>query len=102
MTPPLRWPTADTNTIGMYCCRLKQPFFPNWTSPTALLVAAAVAITIACVLLAVNFMGGEEKIQQRIERLNSLEAPRLMVTVINAAVPATLSTGDQRALGTAA
>ena len=53
---------------------------PNftWTSRTALLVASAVAITIACVLLVVNFMGGEKKIQQRIERLYSLEAPRFM------------------------
>ena len=50
----------------------------NWTSRTALLVAAAVAITIVCVLLVVNFMGGEKKIQQRIERLYSLEDPRFM------------------------
>ena len=50
----------------------------NWTSRTALLVAAAVAITIASVLLVVNFMGGEKKIQQRIERLYSLEDPRFM------------------------
>ena len=41
-----------------------------------LLIAAAVAITIAGVLLVVNFMGGEKKIQHRIERLYSLEDPR--------------------------
>jgi hypothetical protein len=41
-----------------------------------LLTAAVVAITIAGVLLVVNFMGGEKKIQHRIERLYSLEDPR--------------------------
>ena len=53
---------------------------PNftWKGRTALLVAAGVAITIAGVLLVVNFMGGEKKIQQRIERLYSLEDPRFM------------------------
>ena len=50
----------------------------NWTSRTALLIAAAVAITVVCVLLVVNFIGGEKKIQQRIERLYSLEDPRFM------------------------
>ena len=45
---------------------------------TAVLVAATVAITIASVLLVVNFMGGEKKIQQRIERLYGLEDPRFM------------------------
>ena len=44
----------------------------------AMLVAAAIAITVASVLLVVNFMGGEKKIQQRIERLYSLEDPRFM------------------------
>ena len=43
-----------------------------------MLVAAAIAITVASVLLVVNFMGGEKKIQQRIERLYSLEDPRFM------------------------
>jgi cardiolipin synthase A/B len=43
-----------------------------------LLTAAVVAITIAGVLLVVNFMGGEKKIQHRIERLYSLEDPRFM------------------------
>ena len=41
-----------------------------------MLIAATVAITIAGVLFAVNFMEGEEKIQQRIERMYSLEDPR--------------------------
>jgi cardiolipin synthase A/B len=45
---------------------------------TTLMVAVAVVITIVCVLLVVNFMGGEKKIQQRIERLYSLEDPRFM------------------------
>ena len=35
-------------------------------SRTAVLVAAAITITVAIVLLVVNFMGGEKKIQQRI------------------------------------
>ncbi len=43
-----------------------------------LLTAAAVVITLAGVLLVVNFMGGEKKIQQRVERLYSLEDPRFM------------------------
>ena len=43
-----------------------------------LLTTAVVAITIAGVLLVVNFMGGEKKIQQRVERLYSLEDPRFM------------------------
>jgi cardiolipin synthase A/B len=45
---------------------------------SAMLVATAIAITIASVLLVVNFMGGEKKIQQRITRLYSLEDPRFM------------------------
>ena len=43
-----------------------------------LLTAAVVATTIAGVLLVVNFMEGEKKIQHRIERLYSLEDPRFM------------------------
>ncbi len=43
-----------------------------------LLTAAVVATTIAGVLLIVNFMGGEKKIQHQIERLYSLEDPRFM------------------------
>lgn len=50
----------------------------NWTSRTALLAAAAMAITIISVLLVVNLMGGEKKIQQRITRLYSLDDPRFM------------------------
>jgi cardiolipin synthase A/B len=45
-------------------------------SRTALLIAAGVVVTIASVLLVVNFMGGEKKIEQRIERLYSLDDPR--------------------------
>jgi cardiolipin synthase A/B len=45
---------------------------------SAMLVATAISITIASVLLVVNFMGGEKKIQQRITRLYSLEDPRFM------------------------
>ena len=40
------------------------------------LIAATVAITGAGVLLFVNFMGGEKKIEKRITRLYSLEEPR--------------------------
>ena len=39
------------------------------------LAVAAVTITVVCVLLLLNFMGGEKKIQRRIERLYSLEDP---------------------------
>ena len=40
---------------------------------STLFVAAAIAITIAVVLLVVNFLGGEKKIQRQIERLHSLD-----------------------------
>ncbi len=43
-----------------------------------MLIAATVVITIASVLFAVNFMGGEKKIQKRIERMYSLDDPRFM------------------------
>ncbi len=43
-----------------------------------LLTAAAIAITLVGVLLVVNLMGGEKKIEQRIERLYSLDDPRFM------------------------
>ena len=43
-----------------------------------MLIAVTVAVTLACVLVFVNFMGGEKKIQQRIERLYALEDPRFM------------------------
>jgi cardiolipin synthase A/B len=40
------------------------------------IVLATVAATIAAVLIGVNFMGGEKKIERRIERLYSLSDPR--------------------------
>ncbi len=40
------------------------------------LIAASVAVTGVAVLLFVNFMGGEKKIEQRITRLYSLDDPR--------------------------
>ena len=43
---------------------------------TALLVAGAVALTLIGVLFAVNFIGGEKKIERRIERLYPLDDPR--------------------------
>ena len=49
-----------------------------WSGRTALLVAATVAITLASVLLGVNFMGGEKKIQQRVERLYALDDPHFI------------------------
>ncbi len=39
-------------------------------------VAGAVALTLVLVLLAVNFIGGEKKIDRRISRLYSLDEPR--------------------------
>ena len=49
---------------------------PRFSHRTGWIVAGAVAFTLACVLLVVNFMGGEKKIQRRIERLYSLDDPR--------------------------
>jgi cardiolipin synthase A/B len=49
---------------------------PRFSHRTGWIVAGAVALTLACVLLVVNFMGGEKKIQRRIERLYSLDDPR--------------------------
>jgi cardiolipin synthase A/B len=49
-----------------------------WFGRTIFWVIASVAITVVCVLLLVNFMGGEKKIQKRVERLYSLEDPRFM------------------------
>jgi cardiolipin synthase A/B len=40
------------------------------------IVLATVAATVAAVLIGVNFMGGEKKIERRIERLYSLSDPR--------------------------
>lgn len=48
----------------------------SFLSPKVLLVAGAVVLTLVCVLIAVNFMSGEKKIERRIERLYSLEDPR--------------------------
>ena len=48
----------------------------NFTGRTVLLVAGAIVLTLVCVLIAVNFMSGEKKIERRIERLYSLEDPR--------------------------
>ena len=48
----------------------------HFSGRTALLVAGAMAFTLVCVLIAVNFMSGEKKIERRIERLYSLEDPR--------------------------
>ncbi len=43
---------------------------------TLLLVAGAVLLTVAGALLAFNFIGGEKKIERRIERLYALDDPR--------------------------
>ena len=43
---------------------------------TAFFVVGAVLLTLAVVLVAVNFMTGEKKIEQRIDRLYALEDPR--------------------------
>jgi cardiolipin synthase len=48
----------------------------NLRGRTALLVAGAIVLTLVCVLIAVNFMSGEKKIERHIERLYSLEDPR--------------------------
>ena len=43
---------------------------------TALIVASTVLATVACVMLVVNFTGGEKKIERRIERLYALDDTR--------------------------
>ena len=50
----------------------------NLSRQTVLLVAGAVVLTLVVVIVAVNFMTGEKKIEQRIERLYSLEDPRFL------------------------
>ena len=42
----------------------------------AVLVTGTVAVTVAMVLLVVNFMGGEKKIERRVPRLHSLADPQ--------------------------
>ncbi len=46
------------------------------TRPMAWIVFATVVATVALVLLGVNFMSGEKKIERRIERLYALDDPR--------------------------
>jgi len=46
------------------------------SSRTTVLVTGAVLLTIVGVLLAINFTGGEKKIQRRIERSYALDDPR--------------------------
>jgi len=48
----------------------------NLPGRTALLMAAAVILTLIGVLIAVNLTSGEKKIERRIERLYALEDPR--------------------------
>ena len=43
---------------------------------TALLVVAAIALTLVGTIVALNFMSGEKKIERRLERLYSLDDPR--------------------------
>ena len=45
---------------------------------TVLLVVGAVVITLTGVVIAINFMGGEKKIEQHIERHYSLDDPRFL------------------------
>jgi cardiolipin synthase len=47
-----------------------------FTWATVFWVVLAVALTLAAVFLAVNLMGGEKKIERRLERLYSLEDPQ--------------------------
>ena len=44
--------------------------------PTALVLIGLVALTVACTVLAMNFIGGEKKIEKRVERLYALDDPR--------------------------
>jgi len=46
---------------------------PKLQRRTTLIAAGAMAMTLAGVLVAVNFMNGEKKIERRIERHHTLE-----------------------------
>ncbi len=48
----------------------------EYARPTWWLVAAAVAITLIAVLITVNFVGGEKKVEHRVTRLYTLDDPR--------------------------
>jgi cardiolipin synthase A/B len=48
----------------------------TWPRRTVMLIATTAVAVIVVILLAVNFIGGEKKIKQQIERLYSLDDPR--------------------------
>ena len=50
--------------------------FLKWQRRTTVIVVSAVALTLAGVLIAVNFMGNEKKIERRIERHYRIDDPR--------------------------
>ena len=51
---------------------------PRKPLKTVYLVAGTVALTLASVFITLNFIGGEKKIERRIERLYALEDPRFV------------------------
>jgi len=48
----------------------------SWWMNRAVLVAASVVATLVCVFIISNLIGGEKKIERRVERLYALEDPR--------------------------
>ena len=63
-----------------------------------LLVAATAAITVLAVLLGVNFIGGEKKIQHHVERLYALDDPRFTHELGALLGPAFVGGNQQRVL----
>ena len=45
---------------------------------TVLQLAGLILLTVACTVLAMNFVGGEKKIEKRVERLYALDDPRFI------------------------
>ena len=73
----LRLRTADVASILATRHNRAMDIY-NLSRQSVLLVAGAVVLTLVAVIVAVNFMTGEKKIEQRIERLDSLDDPRFL------------------------
>ena len=50
----------------------------NWTRRTMMWVFGAAVLTVVGVIIVANFMGGEKKIEQKIERLYALDDPQFL------------------------
>ena len=63
--------------MGAKCHTRRMSIFDG-SHQTALMVIGAVLITLTGVVVVANFMGGEKKIQQRVERHYPLDDPRFL------------------------